>query len=183
MGALDKLFKPSKKGSPLLGTSGALFVAGALVVGTVLAASINLGAWIELGAGVKDTDECARKPITSFDQNFVSTANGDQSRITKITVEGIPVSCDGKYLRLTLYSSNNTVLESVVWRLAKIGANDTSINAITDGTTISNSSANNISQNFPASEADPLGLRLSTVDPAAISSFRLESSSEALTEN
>ena len=182
MGALDKMFKPATAAKRGLGSTGALFVAGALVVGTVLAATIDLGDWIELGAGVEDADECARTPITTFEQNFVSTANGDQSRITRILVEGIPVSCDGKYLRITVYNSSSTVLESVVWQLDKVGLFDSTINAIADGSTITNSSVNNISRNFPSSEANPLGLTLSSLDPAAIASFELVSSSEVLSE-
>ena len=183
MGALDKLFKPAKAGKRALGSTGALIVAGALVVGTVLAATIDLGDWIELGAGVENTDECARTPITTFEQNFVSTANGDQSRITRILVEGVPISCDGKYLRLTVYGSNSAVLESVVWLLDKVGSSDTSITAIADGSTITNSSANNISRIFPSSEVNPLGLTLESLDPAAITSFELVSSSEVLSED
>ena len=183
LGALDRFVKPGKRGTNPLGSSLALFIGGALVIGTVLAATINLGDWIELGAGVEDTDACARTPITSFDQNFVSTANGDQSRITRISVEGIPVSCDGKYLRITVYNSNSAVLESVVWLLDQVNAGDTSISAIADGSTITNSSANNVSRIFPSSETNPLGLTLESLDPAAISSFELESSAEAITEN
>lgn len=183
MGALDKFFKPTKNGKANLGSTVALVISGVLAVGTVLAATIDLRGWIELGGGLDDTDVCASAPVTSFDQNFVSTANGDQSRITTITVESVPVACDGRYLKLNIYNSSNTVLESIVWHLQKVNPSDTSINAIADGSTITNASSNSVSRNFPASETDPLGLTLSSIDPAAISSFKLESSAQLLSED
>ena len=183
MGVIDKFLQNNNDKATRWRSLTPLIAAGVLVIGGVLAATINLGSWIELGGGVKNTDLCAQTPVTSFDQNFITTMSGNPSRITKITVEGVPVSCAGKYLKLTVYGSSSQVLESVVWLLAKVGASDTSINAITDGSTTTNTSTNNISQNFPASEANPLGLTLEALDPAAIASFNLESSDELLTED
>ena len=154
---------------------------GVVLVGVVLASpiAINITNLVEAGAGTRDSDSCSRTPITSFRQDFV----GANSRLTRITVRNIPVSCAGQYLKINLLNSTNTVIESVVWRLALVNPNDTSITAIADGSTTTNSSSNLTSFNYPSSESNPLGLSLNSVDPQQIHTQVMTSSLNQLNED
>lgn len=182
MGILDKFYKKSKDSSTPNFTAPQIFLASVLSVGGVFAAAISLGSRIELGAGVRATDDCAETPVVSFDQDFVTTMTGNPSRLTGVTVTGIPVSCANRYYRLNLYNSNRTLLESIVWRAVLVSSNDTAIRARADGSTTTNRSESGTSTVFPSSETNPLGLVLQNVDPAQIDSFLLESSEEVLSE-
>lgn len=182
MGILDKLLRSSgsKPRLPIVGAQ--VLIAFSLVLGTVFAASIYLGERIELGAGVKETDACAETPTVSFGQDFVTSMSGNPSRITSINVDDIPISCAGRFFRLSLFDSSETLLESIVWELERVSSPDTSIRAVADGVTVSNRSQSAVSINYPVSEEDPLGLVLENVDPSEIESFLLESSESPLQE-
>lgn len=159
-----------------------MFIAASLVLGTVFAAAIYLGPGIELGAGVEETDTCAETPVVSFGQDFVTNMSGNPSRITSVTVEGIPVACAGRYFRLNLFDSQDELLESIVWQTARVSNSDTAIRAVADGTTTVNRSESGTSIIYPANEQNPLGLVLESIDPEEIDSFLLESSETALQE-
>lgn len=182
MRLLEKFFKPTDSKSRLNFAGAQVFIAATLVLGTVFAATIYLGPGIELGAGVKDTDDCAETPVVSFGQDFVTTMSGNPSRITSVTVEGIPVACAGRYYRLNLFDSSDGLLESIVWETALVSNADTAIRAVADGATTVNRSESGTSIIYPANETDPLGLILERIDPDEINSFLLESSENSLQE-
>lgn len=182
MGLLNRLMKPTSSSSKPNFLGPQILIAGSLALGTVLAATIYLGPGVELGAGLKSTDTCAETPIVSFGQDFVTTMSGNPSRITSVTVDGIPSSCAGRYFRLNLYDSSDSLLESIVWQSAVVSSTDTTIRAVADGTITVNRSESGISIIYPASEQDPLGLVLESIDPDDIDSFLLESSEDQLSE-
>jgi hypothetical protein len=179
---LDNIFKTTAT-KPRPNFAGPqVFIAASLVLGTVFAAAIYLGPGIELGAGVEETDTCAETPVVSFGQDFVTNMSGNPSRITSVTVEGIPVACAGRYFRLNLFDSQDELLESIVWQSALVSNTDTAIQAVADGTTTVNRSESGNSIIYPANEQNPLGLVLESIDPEEIDSFLLESSETALQE-
>ena len=182
MRLLDNIFKPTASKSRPSFVGPQVFIAASLVLGTVFAAAIYLGPGIELGAGVKETDTCAETPIVSFGQDFVTNMSGNPSRITSVTVEGIPVACAGRYFRLNIFDSQDDLLESIVWQTARVSNSDTAIRAVADGTTTVNRSESGTSIIYPANEQNPLGLVLESIDPEEIDSFLLESSETALQE-
>jgi hypothetical protein len=179
---LDNFFKPTAPKSRPNFAATQTFIATSLSLGTVFAATIYLGPGIELGAGVKETDTCAETPIVSFGQDFVTNLSGSPSRITSVTVEGIPVACAGRYFRLNLFDSQDVLLESIVWQSALVSNTDTAIRAVADGTTTVNRSESATSVIYPANETDPLGLVLENINPDQIDSFLLESSEDSLQE-
>jgi hypothetical protein len=182
LGILDKLIQPSTKDERPNFTGAQIFLALTLSIGTVFAASIYLGPWIELGSGVKETDDCAETPIVSFDQDFVTNMSGNPSRLTGVSVDGIPLECSGRYFRLNLFDASNNLLESVVWQSALVSSTDTAIRAVADGITTLNRSDGGTSIVYPSDETDPLGLVLENVDPELVDSFSLESSEQPLQE-
>lgn len=182
MRLLDNIFKPTASKSRPNFVGPQVFIAASLVLGTVFAAAIYLGPGIELGAGVEETDTCAETPVVSFGQDFVTNMSGNPSRITSVTVEGIPVACAGRYFRLNLFDSQDELLESIVWQTARVSNSDTAIRAVADGTTTVNRSESGTSIIYPANEQNPLGLVLESIDPEEIDSFLLESSETALQE-
>ena len=184
MRLLDNIFKPTASKSRPNFVGPQVFIAASLVLGTVFAAAIYLGPGIELGGGVEETDTCAETPIVSFGQDFVTNMSGNPSRITSVTVEGIPVGCAGRYFRLNLFDSQDELLESIVWQTARVSDSDTAIRAVADGTTTTtaNRSESGTSVIYPANEQNPLGLVLESIDPEEIDSFLLETSESALQE-
>ena len=182
MRLLDNIFKPTSSKSRPSFVGPQVFIAACLVLGTVFAGAIYLGPGIELGAGVKETDTCAETPVVSFGQDFVTNMSGNPSRITSVTVEGIPAACAGRYFRLNLFDSQDELLESIVWQTARVSNTDTAIRAVADGTTTVNRSESGTSIIYPANEQNPLGLVLESIDPEEIDSFLLESSETALQE-
>lgn len=179
---LSKMNLESRLPKDLLTKGSPLVLSVSVILGTVLAGyvAINANNLIEFGKGAVASDSCTREPITVFDQEFVGT----DSKITRITIRDIPVSCEGKYLRIQLFNSSNSQLESIVWQLSKVSATDESITVIADGSTLSdsNSSISNVSLNYPESETDPLGLTLSTIDPSQIDSYEIQSFDRSVTE-
>ena len=184
MRLLDNFFKPTASKSRPNVVGPQVLIAASLALGTVFAAAIYLGPGIELGGGVEETDTCAETPIVSFGQDFVTNMSGNPSKITSVTVEVIPVACSGRYFRLSLFDSQEELLESIVWQTALVSNSDTAIRAVADGisTTTANRSESGTSVIYPANEQDPLGLVLESIDPEAIDSFLLESSETALQE-
>ena len=184
MRLLDNIFKPTASKSRPSFVAPQVFISASLVLGTVFAATIYLGPAIELGAGVEETDTCAETPVVSFGQDFVTNMSGNPSRITSVTIDGIPASCAGRYFRLNLFDSQDDLLESIVWQSALVSNTDTAIRAVADGTTTStaNRSMSGISIIYPANEQNPLGLVLENIDPKEIDSFLLESSETAIQE-
>ena len=130
--------------SIVLGVSG-VFSAGVSFIGDTF-----------LSIGANQLEQCASNSTVSLAQSVNSSG---QTEIDAVTIEGIPSTCDGAVVSLTIYNSSSQIIDEVIWTL-ELTVGDTEISAVADGTTTdsSNSSSGGVSTNYPASQTDPEGL-------------------------
>lgn len=140
----------------------------------------NGGLGVASTLGTASVTTCSNEPVLTL----IPTVVGGVERIGEISVDNIPIQCAGKNLVVEFRSSDNVVLDRVVWSLALMNLADTSISARANGTLVStaNASSSNVSVNYPAIETGSSGLDSSALSSTAISSFTIEATVSAVSE-
>lgn len=84
----------------------------ALVVGSTLAANINLGgnSAVEFGQGIVKTTACTGSTALTLTPNseFVNTSGGGTYYFKSVTVENVPVGCQGSDFIINAYGETST---------------------------------------------------------------------------
>lgn len=148
----------------------------------VLARNLSPNASTDVNStlGTASLTTCSNKPMLTVIPVIVSGVE----RIGEISIDNIPIECAGKSLVVEFLSSDNQVLDRVVWSLTLMSLTDTSISARANGALVSsaNSSAANVSVNYPFVETGSSGLNSEFLSPSDIARFSISSSDTAVTE-
>lgn len=86
-----------------------LMAAVGLVLGTVFAANSIYIPSVEFGSGVADLPACTQNSVVNFDLQVFTTG----TTIRALDITGLTTDCNGKFLRVSLTSSTDSVLRQM----------------------------------------------------------------------
>ena len=86
-----------------------LIAAVGLVLGTVFAANSIYIPRVEFGSGVADLPACTQNSVVNFDLQVFTTG----TTIRALDITGLTTDCNGKFLRVSLTSSTDSVLRQM----------------------------------------------------------------------
>jgi hypothetical protein len=88
-----------------------------LVFGSVLAANSIVIPLIELGNGVEEIPSCIEDAVV----DFTMSSKTDTATISEVEVGPVGSECSGRYLRVTLEGSSQSVIRRLNWQLPSTG--------------------------------------------------------------
>jgi len=141
---------------------------------------LNGGSDVSSTVGTASITTCSSVPVLTL----IPVVTAGVERIGEVSVDNIPIECAGKNLVVEFRSSDNEVLDRIVWSLSLRSLDDTSISARANGTTVSssNTSESHVSVNYPAFETGASGLDSGSLSLSAISQFTVQASVTAVSE-
>ena len=86
-----------------------LIAAVGLVLGTVFAANSIFIPRVEFGSGVANLPACTQNSVVNFDLQVFTTG----TTIRALDITGLTTDCNGKFLRVSLTSSTDSVLRQM----------------------------------------------------------------------
>lgn len=100
---------PTTSADSTRGKTFVIVAAVSLIVGTVFAAnSISIPS-VEFGSGVADLPACTQNSVVNFDLQVFSTG----TVVRALDITGLNSDCSGKFLRVSLTSSTDSVLRQM----------------------------------------------------------------------
>ena len=86
-----------------------MIAAVGLVLGTVFAANSIFIPRVEFGSGVANLPACTQNSVVNFDLQVFTTG----TTIRALDITGLTTDCNGKFLRVSLTSSTDSVLRQM----------------------------------------------------------------------
>lgn len=104
-----KSSSPTAKPESTRGKVFVIIAAVGLVLGTVFAANSIFIPRVEFGSGVADLPACTQNSVVNFDLQVFSTG----TIVRALDITGLNADCNGKFLRVSLTSSTDSVLRQM----------------------------------------------------------------------